>query len=67
VETSDEDDPREGRTERLAGEIFSAPVDQQRLVLNDLIPTGEEVEEMGLEPRGVDEELFFGDQEGSFL
>jgi len=67
VETSDDNDPREGRTERLAGEIFAAPVDQQRLVLNDLIPTGDEVEEMGLEPRGVDEELFFGDQEGSFL
>lgn len=64
---SEDDDPREGRTTRLAGEILSAPQEQQRLVLNDLLPTGEEVEELGLEPRGPDEELFFGNPEGRFF
>jgi len=67
VERSEDDDIRDGRTERLAGEIFSAPVEQQRLVLNDLLPSEEEVDEMGLEPRGPDEELFFGNPEGDFL
>jgi len=65
-EYSESDDPREGRTERLAGEILSAPQEQQRLVLNDLLPGEQEVDELGLQPRGPDEKLFFGDPEGAF-
>jgi hypothetical protein len=67
TEFSEDDDPREGRTERLAGEILSAPQEQQRLVLNDLLPGEDEVDELGLEIRGPDRELFFGDAEGDFL
>lgn len=56
-----------GRIEESAGTILSAPQEQQRLVLNDLIPDEERVDELGLEPRGPDEDFFFGDAEGDFI
>lgn len=56
-----------GRIEENAGQILSAPQEQQRLVLKDLLPSEEEVDELGLEPRGPDQDLFFGNAEGDFL
>lgn len=47
-----------GRVERGAGEILSAPQEQQQVILGDLIPSEETQDEIGLEPRGADEEFF---------
>jgi len=56
-----------GRVEGAAGKILSAPQEQQRLVLDDLLPSEEEIDELGLEPRGPDEEFFNNDPKGGFL
>jgi hypothetical protein len=47
-----------GRVERGAGEILSAPQEQQQVILGDLIPDEQTQEEIGLEPKGPDEEFF---------
>lgn len=47
-----------GRVERGAGEILSAPQEQQQIILGDLIPDEQTQDEIGLEPRGPDEEFF---------
>jgi hypothetical protein len=56
-----------GRIESKAGEILSASQDTQRLVLNDLLPDEEQRDEIGVEPRGPDRELFNSDAEGDFV
>ena len=47
-----------GRVERGAGEILSAPQEEQQLILSDLIPDADTQDEIGLEPRGPDREFF---------
>lgn len=47
-----------GRVERGAGEILSASQEQQQVILGDLIPDEQTQEEIGLEPKGPDEEFF---------
>lgn len=56
-----------GRIESKAGELLSAPQEQQRLILGPMLPDEEDQERLGLEPRGPDEELFSGRAEGDFL
>lgn len=56
-----------GRIERDAGEILSAPQEQQQLILGDLLPDEDEQERIGLEPKGPDKELFnTGEALGAF-
>jgi len=66
-EQSSDTDARDGRVQNQVGEILSADQDTQALVLGDLLPDEEQAEEIGLEPRGPDKELFGGNQKGSFL
>jgi len=56
-----------GRLSTSAGKILSAPQEQQKIVLGGLLPTEEEAERIGLEPRGPDENLFSDDMGGGFM
>jgi hypothetical protein len=47
-----------GRVERGAGEILSAPQEEQQIILGDLIPDEQTQEEIGLDPKGPDKEFF---------
>lgn len=47
-----------GQIARGAGEILSAPQDQQKVILGDLIPDRETQDRIGLDPKGPDEEFF---------
>jgi hypothetical protein len=66
-EQSSDTDARDGRVQNKVGDILSADQDTQALVLGDLLPDEEQAEEIGLEPRGPDKELFGGNQRGGFL
>jgi len=56
-----------GRVESNAGKILSAPQEQQQIVLGGLLPSEEEADEIGLEPRGPDKELFSSGGSGGFF
>lgn len=56
-----------GSVEGGAGAILSAPQETQRIILNDLLPSEEQREKIGLQLRGPDQELFEGNPEGDFL
>jgi hypothetical protein len=66
-EQSSDTDARDGRVQNKVGEILTADQDTQALVLGDLLPDEEQAEEIGLEPRGPDKQLFGGNQRGDFL
>jgi len=66
-EQSSDTDARDGRVQDKVGEILTADQDTQALVLGDLLPDEEQAEEIGLEPRGPDKQLFGGNQRGDFL
>jgi len=47
-----------GRIASGAGEILSAPQEEQQVILGDLIPDEQTQEDIGLEPRGPDRDFF---------